>query len=117
MTDLEPRFLKREDDSNFRYVDSVAEADGILFLCPKCFLKNGGSVGTHAVICWDPSVPQTTHPVPGRWDLVGTGLHDLSLVAGSSSIKLPSPTPEEEKAGKGPCGWHGHITGGDVTGV
>ena len=32
-------------------VDALTEADGVWFLCPKCFAANGGAVGTHAVIC------------------------------------------------------------------
>jgi hypothetical protein len=106
LSDLEPRFLKREDDTHFRDVETLSEADGLWFLCPKCFLENRGRVGTHAVVCWSPSVPQTTHPVPGRWTMVGTGFHDLSLVAGSSSVQLTAG-----------CLWHGHVTNGDVTGV
>lgn len=104
LTDLEPRFLRRESDVLFQMVDSLAEAQGIRFLCPKCFVTNNGPCGTHSVICWNPSVPQTTHPVPGRWDFVGTGFHDLSLVAGSSSILLPPP-----------CNWHGFVKDGEVT--
>jgi hypothetical protein len=42
------------------------------------------------VLCWQPHVPQTIHPIPGRWRFVGTGYDDLSLVAGSSSIALKS---------------------------
>ncbi len=106
LTELEPQFLKRIDDSNFREVDSIAEADGIMFVCPLCFENNGKSnIGVHSVLCWNPSVPQTTAPVPGRWNLVGTGYGDLTLQAGSSSILL---------TGEG-CGWHGFIGNGEVT--
>lgn len=88
LRDLKARFLKRDDSHHFRFVDSIGEADGVEFLCPVCFEKNGGSVGTHAVICWSPSVPQDTSPTPGRWDMVGSGLDDLTLQAASSSIQL-----------------------------
>lgn len=107
LLDLEPQFLKYEPRDGFEYlvyVDSIAEAQGVWFLCPKCWKKNGGRVGTHAVLCWNPSVPPTLDPKPGRWNLVGTGLHDLSLVAGSSSIKLTAG-----------CEWHGFIKAGEVT--
>lgn len=67
---------------------SVADADGVLFQCPKCFAANGGPVGTHYVFCWTPKVPPDLDPKPGRWNLVGTSLADLSLVAGSSSVLL-----------------------------
>ncbi len=88
LTDLEPKFLKRENDHSFWFHTGIAEADGIEFLCPVCFQKNGGPVGTHAIICWTPQVPQTTDPVPGRWNMQGTSFADLSLIAGSSSVFL-----------------------------
>lgn len=48
--------------------------------------------GIHSVICWEPNVPQTTNPVPGRWNMNGTGLHDLTLTAGSSSVLVHCDT-------------------------
>jgi hypothetical protein len=60
----------------------------VRFLCPKCFATNGGARGTHSVICWSPGVPQEMRPGPGRWQLQGTSLDDLTLVAASSSVKL-----------------------------
>lgn len=106
LTELEPRFLKRIDDTHFQDVDTLAQADGLVFVCPLCFENNGKNrIGVHSVICWNPSVPQTTDPVPGRWNLLGTGFDDLTLEAGSSSILL---------AGDG-CGWHGFIKNGEVT--
>jgi hypothetical protein len=69
-------------------VDTIDEADGVIFLCPKCFQDNGGSAGTHSVLCWRPRVPDGVFPMPGRWEFQGTGLADLSLVAGSSSVLL-----------------------------
>ena len=88
LQELNAKFLKREDSHHFREVETLAEADGITFLCPKCFAANNGSVGTHSVRCWAPSVPQDTSPTPGRWEMRGTGLADLTLVAGSSSVLL-----------------------------
>ena len=105
LVDLEPQFLKWVSDVEFRTDATFDDADGIMFLCPKCFGENGGPVGTHSVICWKPHVPQTTHPIPGRWNMRGTGAGDLTLFAGSSSILL-----------KGGCGWHGYVTDGEVTG-
>lgn len=106
LTDLEPRFLKITSPTTFQDVDTIAEADGVIFLCPKCSATNGGPVGTHSVICWRPHVGQEHDPKPGRWEFQGTGLHDLTLVAGSSSILL-----------KGGCEWHGFIRNGEVTGA
>lgn len=83
LSELEPEFLRWIDDHHFERCDSIGEADGILFVCPKCFINNGRQrPGVHSIICWEPNVPQTTKPAPGRWNLVGTGIHDLSLVAG-----------------------------------
>lgn len=88
LAELEAKFLGRIDDTHFRIVESIKEADGVEFLCPTCFSRNKGSVGTHGVICWRPRVPQTTQPVPGRWEFQGTGISDLTLIARSSSVKL-----------------------------
>ena len=88
LTDLDAKFLKHEDSHHFRFVDAIADADGVEFLCPKCFRTNNGPIGTHTVICWSPSVPQDTTPTPGRWSMQGTGIADLTLVARSSSVWL-----------------------------
>lgn len=109
LTELNAKFLKWIDDPHFRWGNpevSFAEADGVDFLCPLCFLVNGGPVGTHSVICWKPNVPQTTHPIPGRWNFQGTDLRDLTLIAGSSSIFLTGPG----------CQWHGYIQNGEIVG-
>lgn len=102
LTDLEPEWTKWINDRESRRVETMAEADGIWFLCPKCFQTNGGAVGTHMVLCWKPSVPQTTSPKPGRWEMTGTCFDDLTL---SPSVHL---------AGEG-CGWHGFIRDGEAT--
>lgn len=85
---LEAQFLRSVDEKGSKFVDDIGMADGVWFLCPKCFHDNGGDVGTHMVLCWSPKVPQSRPPTPGRWELTGTGLTDLTLVAGSSSIQL-----------------------------
>lgn len=77
----------REHEVHVR-VDRIDEADGVFFLCPTCFVANRGPVGTHGVLCWRPRVPAGVDPGPGRWEFHGTGLDDLSLVAGSSSVLL-----------------------------
>lgn len=106
LRDLDAKFLKRESSNRFREVGSIADADGIQFLCPKCFKENNGPVGTHGVICWSPSVPQDTTPTPGRWEMRGTGLDDLTLVAGSSSVHLQG----------GGCGAHFFVRKGPSNG-
>lgn len=92
LLDLEPQLLKRVDDAHWKMVDALAEADGVQFVCPGCLAKNNMSrPGVHSVVCWAPNVPQTTSPTPGRWEMHGTGLADLTLVAGSSSVKVGEP--------------------------
>lgn len=107
LTELEPEFCKlTTEGGSWRTDIPMAEADGLWFLCPKCWGVNRGAVGTHGVLCWKPHVPQTISPTPGRWEQTGTGFHDLSLVAGSSSIHL-----------QGGCGWHGYVQNGEVRGA
>jgi hypothetical protein len=102
LTELEPQFLKRSGNVH-EYV-SIADADGIFFLCPACFAANKGNVGTHGIICWQPHVPQTESPGPGRWSFQGTGYEDLTLVAGSSSILLNGA----------PCKAHFYVRNGEI---
>jgi hypothetical protein len=105
--DLEAEFLKRITSREYHRVETLAEADGLWFLCPKCYAENHGSKGTHAVICWfEGHVPDDQEPKPGRWNPTGTGLADLSFVPGakSNSILLTAG-----------CKWHGFIKNGDAT--
>jgi len=113
LTELEPKFLRRLDDTHFQRVDTIAEADGIQFLCPACWIKNNGPVGTHAVICWRPEVPQSTFPNPGRWTMQGTSFEDLSLVAGSSSVLIRKTEEEVKKDGSGDP-LHILVTNGEI---
>jgi hypothetical protein len=88
-----------------RYCE-MAEADGIFFLCPKCFSANGGSVGTHQVGCWFKGrVPDWIEPNPGRWNPSGTGIEDLTFVPpGAVSVWLTAG-----------CGAHFFVKNGDAT--
>jgi hypothetical protein len=106
LSDLEAFFVRREvracagpgsgcsttsphSSHEYHYpTETIADADGVYFLCPKCFAENGGPIGTHSVICWRPRMPAEVLPGPGRWEFVGTGLGDLTLRAGSSSVAL-----------------------------
>lgn len=106
LTDLDPTFLVIEEPGRiYRHVDEIAGADGVFFLCPKCFRDNGGPVGTHSVLCWAPHVPKTESPGPGRWQMVGTGYADLTLTAASSSILL---------TGEHGCQAHFYVRAGEV---
>jgi hypothetical protein len=115
LIELHPKFLRRLDDTHFHSLMcddgppvDIAHADGISFLCPVCFKTNNGPIGTHSVICWQPHVPQTTNPTPGRWKFSGSGYGDLTLTAKSSSILLEGDFP-------GACKAHFFITNGAIT--
>lgn len=97
------------DQDIFRRVDSIAEAQGVMFKCPKCFVTNGGIVGTHMVICWSRSrgVPDDATPGPGRWTLLGSGFADLTLGE--------EPGQTRSVLLLGGCAWHGFITNGEAT--
>ena len=96
LTDLDPRFLKCTSPGHYDHAADIAEAEGLMFLCPACFWSNEGAVGTHAMIVWRP-VPG---PCPG---FDGTGYADLSLKAGSSPVHV-----------RGGCKAHFYIKGGRV---
>jgi hypothetical protein len=109
--DLGARFVRhevRKDGTYIVRVDTLGEADGVLFLCPKCFAVNAGHAGTHSVICWFVGkVTDDVEPKPGRWTPTGTGLADLTFVPGSGrteSVLLTSG-----------CDWHGFVRNGDAT--
>jgi hypothetical protein len=133
LTDLEPQFIRYESRvENYRLVDgdpatweqrgrptkevtglreykifvpSLSEAQGITFLCPKCF--NGSRAGVHLceVTFSGRGVPDDmgTHNKNGeavRWGVSGNGVEDLTTT--------PSILIEDG------CGWHGFITSGEI---
>lgn len=104
LTDLKPQFLKIADPKTWEKVSTIAEADGVEFLCPACFKTNNGPIGTHAIVCWRPRVDQSHFPTGGRWNLEGTGLQDLTLVARSASVSLSTA----------PCKAHFFIRKGEI---
>ena len=106
LTELEPKFLKIDgiNFGSFRRIDSIDEADGIIFICPVCFTANRGNVGSHSIICWRPKAPQAVNLTgPGRWEFTGTGYEDLTLVAESSSVLL-----------RGGCNAHFFVRDGNI---
>ncbi len=105
LSELEPQWLKWTDDTHHQIVAAKELADGILFLCPKCIQDKAEVArrGIHSIICWNPHIPQTTNPKPGRWNLVGSSFEDLTLTAGSSSVLL-----------NGGCNAHFFITNGEI---
>jgi len=108
---LEPEFVRLKEGSGggFQIVPTVAEAQGLWFVCPLCFRNRGETTrGCHHILCWSRSagVPDEITPGPGRWRLVGTGLQDVTLECEqgqSRSILLTSG-----------CQWHGYITNGEA---
>jgi hypothetical protein len=96
LRELNPQFLRYEgEDGKLMHAGeppdvTLEQADALMFLCPKCFMENGGAPRTHRVICNRPRVPLRPgiYVGPGRWEFHGTGFDDLTLVAGSSSILL-----------------------------
>lgn len=97
LTELEPQFIRLTDQIGehggriHEAVSTLPEADGIHFLCPKCFQENKGNIGTHGVTCWfEGHVPDDIDPGPGRWKPKGTGFKDLSFVPSnhSRSVRL-----------------------------
>ena len=93
LTDLDASFIRHTGGGNFDEVASIADANGVMFDCPKC--RN------HSVIVWDRSIPAGITPGPGRWTITGTSLDDLTL---DPSINL-SPLG---------CCWHGWVKNGDA---
>jgi|SRR5579859_1057251 len=103
LTELEPKFLKWSSDRSFGKQEVIEGADGVMFLCPKCFEMNKGPVGTHVIICWAPHVPLTVYPAPGRWAMNGSGYENLSLVASPTSVEI-----------KGGCCAHFIVSNGEI---
>lgn len=92
LIDLEPQFVRLVpgQDKTWEYVGTLAEAQGIFFLCPKCFEENKGRIGTHMVLCWfnGRGVPNEMDPGPGRWNPNGTDFENLSFVPGEKSCSI-----------------------------
>lgn len=112
LLDLNPQFLryeKRDGKVVLPYVERIEEAQGIRFLCPKCFVEKGGPVGTHGVICWSRSrgTPDDASPGPGRWTIEGSGFADLTLNG-------DPPGTARSVLLTGGCGWHGFVTAGEA---
>lgn len=119
--DAEGKYVFRDDNGQvyfwsttpeqygFQDVETLAEADHIMFLCPLCFEKNGGNVGTHDVMVTfagrtvpDGAGSRGADGKPTRWSIAGgSGLDDLSL---SPSIALNQSSPPDQG-----CHWHGWV--------
>lgn len=86
------------------HVHTLSDADGIQFLCPLCFLKNNGPIGTHEVHVYfhgrgaPPHIGLNSEGKTARWEVMGNDFLDLTL---SPSIWIKSG-----------CQWHGYIRHG-----
>lgn len=92
----------------FHDVSTVADADQIQFLCPLCYAKNGGSVGTHSVFVTfagrnvpDEAGSRDSDGKPSRWSASGSAIDDLVL---TPSILLGAKQKPEHG-----CHWHGFV--------
>lgn len=105
LVDLEPRFLHVRP-SHFPHVERIEDAQGLMFLCPACFARNDGPVGTHEVLVWfaDRGVDPAHVASPRRWKVTGTGFHDLTL----------SPSIDLSNARGSGCQWHGWVRDGEA---
>lgn len=102
LTELDARFLKHLEDGSSQTVEDIKEADGIIFLCPKCYQQSG-----HSIICWFVHrVADDVAPKPGRWTPQGTGLNDLSFI--------PAEGRPNSVLLLGGCDWHGYVTNGEA---
>lgn len=106
MLDLEPQLVAHTGGGNARHVTAIADANGIMFVCPTCLAMNSmRRPGVHSILCWDPTIPKDITPGPGRWWLRGASLEDLTLEGvGSSSVLLTGPG----------CGAHFFVTRGQI---
>jgi hypothetical protein len=76
-----------------------------MFLCPACYVRNRGEVGTHSIRVEfvgrgvpDEVCIHNSEGKPVRWSVAGTTIDDLTL---RPSILL-----------LGGCCWHGFVTNG-----
>jgi len=83
---------------------AFADAHGVSFLCPGCFAKNGGAVGTHwIVVCFaGRDVPPDFLPGIHRWAFSGERIDNLTV------------TPSVLVGGG--CAWHGFVQNGAIVG-
>lgn len=97
----DPAHPEEDYDETSSASADVAQAHGIWFLCPTCFRKNGGPVGTEMVLVWFAGRPVPPEYEPkARWQVSGTSFDDLTL--------NPSINVDNEH-------WHGFIRNGEVT--
>jgi hypothetical protein len=107
LAELEGQLYRYVGDKTFKEVKKLADADSVMFLCPKCFAANGGAQGTHSIrvdfagkgvpaeVCIRNSQGQ-----PVWWNASGDDISNLTL---TPSILLLHD-----------CAWHGFVTSGGI---
>lgn len=110
LVDLEPEWVRDSEIAGAHQRDdqlTIATAQGVMFLDPVEFARNGGPVGTSSVLVWfrGRGVPDDKDPGPGRWTVSGTSFDDLTL----------DPSVDLSCSGEYPGRWHGWVKNGDVT--
>jgi hypothetical protein len=90
----------------WRETKSIKNADGLSYLCPVCFHRNKGSVGTEHILNWflERGVPASFTPGPGRWAFKGTSLDDITFI-GTENHSYSVAIIEH---------WHGYVENGTV---
>lgn len=85
LSELEANLVCTSTGHSFSYVTDGGGANGVLFKCPGCWAKNGGSAGTHMILVWfanpiggAPVASSEWLPAP-RWQRTGETLETLTL--------------------------------------
>ena len=101
--ELEGQLLKLQEDGALKHVNVIGHADGVRFLCPKCFRENKGPVGTHSVVLFFSNCPRAKELMGhSGWNAAGNDLSDLTFTGpGAASVLI-----------KGGCNWHGFVKSG-----
>jgi hypothetical protein len=100
LIELEAAFI-RLCRTGFERVERLSLAQGVTFLCPKCFLANARSkYGVHSVLFWFDGrrVPEYVKPA-ARWHPSDASLAHLSFVP--PTVRLIDG-----------CAWHGNVRNG-----
>lgn len=101
LIDLEPEYIRYIEDGKMRIVNSLSEAQGIEFYCPKsgCDHKINITFKDRGVL--DNQGSHNKEGKPTRWEVNGTDASNLTTLP---SIHI-----------KDTCGWHGFITKGIIS--
>lgn len=70
------------------HVDAAGHANGVTFLCPGCFQKNNGPVGTHTIVVWNKRCPDDISKV--KWDFTGDTLDSLTITPSIDTRTTPT---------------------------